>query len=180
MTPWKMVSLRMALAMTALIVAARPATSHAVEVVPSIGLTHDFRSGDEHLEGGLALRAGLGPAVAGEVSARYHREDGEPGRESTRVWPVTASLWLAPLGPLYAGGGVGWYSRTIDQGARRVIDRDFGAHAGAGIRFPLAPGAAFDIGGRYAIVGDVGNRLAHPHELKADQWTVSAGLTLGF
>lgn len=180
MNPWKTMAIRAVLPLSVMGVVVLPVTAPAVEVVPSIGLTHDLRSGGEHLEGGLALRAGLGPVMAGEISARYHREDGEPGRESTRVWPVTASLWLSPLGPLYAGGGVGWYNRTIDRSQGHEIDRDFGAHAGAGFRLPLAPGAALDIGGRYAIVGEVGKRLAHPHELKADQWTVSAGLTLGF
>lgn len=157
-----------------------PGLARSMEIIPSIGLTGDIRSGKEHMDGGLALRTTLFPFLKGELGARLHEESGSPGQDDTRVWPVTASLWFAPIGPLYAGGGVGWYNRTIDLGNRTDTDRDFGAHVGAGLKLPLTIGAALDLNGRYAIAGNVGDRLSHPDRLKADFWTLSAGLALGF
>ena len=161
-----------------LVTMAGPARS--IEIIPSVGLTRNIEGGEQKLDGGLAFRTRVSPFLKGEIGARFHQESGSSGQDDTRVWPVTASLWLAPIGPLYAGGGFGWYHRTVDLGDRTDTERDFGAHVGAGLKLPLTVGAALDLNGRYAIAGDVADRLSHPDRLKADLWTLSVGLAIGF
>lgn len=169
-----------AVAVSAILLLLTPALARPAELIPSVGLTHAIRGDQDNMQAGLALRTAVFPLVQGEVAAGYHREDAAAGRDATSVWPVTMSLWLTPLGPLYAGGGLGLYNRTVDLGDRKDTDTQLGAHVGAGIRIPLTMAAGLDLSGRYGIVGHTGDRLTHPDHLKADFWTLSAGLAIGF
>ena len=108
-----------------------------------------------------------------------------PDQLDIRMWPVTASLWLAPVSGLYAGGGVGFYHVTYDYDQDAVAidikdetDQEFGIHVGGGFNVPLGPTTALDLNGRYVIMQDQESRLV-PEKFDPDFWNVSLGLAIG-
>jgi opacity protein-like surface antigen len=137
--------------------------------------------------GGLAFRGDLAPFLKDEIAVSYRSESRYDGHMDVRMWPVTASLWLAPTPLLYAGGGVGWYSVTYhyDQtpaGGFLMSEQtrqQFGVHLGGGLRVPLGPVAAVDLGGRYVMMHDQESRLV-PETFNPDFWTASLGVGLRF
>jgi len=156
----------------------------AAEIIPQIGYTHSL-SGDNHnvTAYGLALRTTLVPMLQAEIAGSYRKDDNAPGSTSLIQWPVTASLWARPLPAIYAGGGLGYYSTTLEyQGAvlPNSTTRKVGAHLGGGFDVPLAPGvASLDIGARYVYLGNQTSDMP-PKSWKADFWTATAGLAIHF
>src|SRR5205814_1094707 len=77
------------------------------------------------------------PFLKTEIGVAYRSETRLGGDLKVRMWPVTGSLWLAPLPMLYAGGGVGWYHTTFDYAPALAIANEtkerFGVHLGGGI-----------------------------------------------
>jgi len=160
--------------------------AHAAEIIPSVGITRSARPGDSaqaQLSGGLAVRGELLPLLKSEIGVSYRSEDRMNGALTTRMWPVTASLWLTPLPALYAGGGVGWYHTTLDYNDSLALPsetrQDFGVHVGGGLRVPLASSAALDLNGRYVFLQDQNSRLV-PSTFDPDFWTTSVGLAIRF
>ena len=168
------------------IVAIVAAQARATEIIPSVGITSSVHDSDRLTKGsvGLALRGDLGP-LKPEISASYRTESRFDGTLEQRMWPVTASLWLAPVPMLYAGAGVGWYHTTFDYDQRRVpliadeTHEDFGVHVGGGVRVPVAPAVGVDLQGRYVMMQKQESRLV-PSQFNPDFWTLSAGLALHF
>src|SRR5262245_5833671 len=109
------------------------------EIIPSIGITHAAHedNAESQIYGGLAVRATVLPALKAEIGAAYRSEKRLDGNLDVRMWPVTGSLWLAPLPFLYAGGGVGWYHTTLDYAAPLEglshTTEEFGVHLGGGL-----------------------------------------------
>lgn len=160
--------------------------ARAVELIPSVGLTGTRHQSDAetHLSGGLALRSGLFWLLKSEVAVMYRSQEEAAAPATLHIWPVTASLWFSPTPLLYAGGGVGWYSTTIDydSGALREdeTDGEFGVHLGGGLRVPLSPLLTLDLGGRYVFLDDPKTEFEQVETLDPDTWTVSLGVAIGF
>jgi len=156
---------------------------HGGEFVPSIGLTKSLNGGsDAQVYGGLAIRGNLAPILEGEVAAAYRSESRFNDQLRLRMWPVTASLYLKPVPALYAGGGVGWYHTTYDYESDLIGDetvQKFGVHVGGGLKVPVAPRVALDLGGRYVKLQDQESKLI-PEKFDPSFWTLSMGLALKF
>jgi len=172
-----------ALALSALGAFGAPAAM-AAEIVPSVGLTRSVDGDETNKSVGLALRGSLVPGVLkSEIGASYRSEDQFGGNLKLKMWPITASLLVSPIPTLYGSAGVGWYHTTFDYDEALPFEdetkEEFGVHVGGGVRVPLAPAAAIDLGGRYVMMRDQESKLV-PEKFNPDFWTLSLGLALGF
>jgi len=159
--------------------------AQATEIIPSVGITksaHDSNA-DAELYGGVAFRGNILPMLKSEVGVAYRHESRLDGNLEVRQWPVTASLWLAPIPAVYAGGGVGWYHTTLDYSSTLPLADEthqrFGVHLGGGVDVPLGPSAAVDLNGRYVYLGNQTSQLP-PSQWDADYWTTTLGLAFKF
>jgi len=157
----------------------------AGEVIPQLGISKP-REGNEDakLFGGLAFRANLASALKAEIGAMYRNEERLNGNLDIRQWPITASLWLAPIPQLYAGGGVGWYHTTLDFDDDLGIDtktsQDFGVHLGGGLTVPVSESVGVDLNGRYVFMDDIETEFEDLDSLNPDFWTTAIGLSFKF
>jgi opacity protein-like surface antigen len=173
----------------ALILAALVSTSagiaQAMEIIPSLGITKatDQSAGDAKAYGGLALRGSLLPFLKAEGGIAYREDSFSNGDLSVRQWPVTASLWLAPIPMLYAGGGVGWYRTTFDYRSalpfKDTTTQKVGVHLGGGANIPIAPHLGLDLNGRYIFM-QKDKDLQLPETFDPDFWSTSLGLAIKF
>lgn len=159
-------------------------TAHAVEIVPSIGLSQATDGSDSRMMVGLALRNGLLPRIQTEIQAGHRSEDFEfAGQNLTmRTIPVTLSLWASPVPMLYAGGGVGAYFQGVEYENNlfpATNETKFGAHLGGGFRFSMTPLVGLDFQGRYVFLEKQSTSLASG-DFDPSFWTISAGLAVGF
>jgi hypothetical protein len=159
--------------------------ARAGEIVPSVGLTRST-SGDGDLKtfAGLALRGSVLPMVKSEIAVAYRNEPRFDGDLNVRMWPVTASLWLAPLPTFYLGGGAGFYHTTYDYKEtlpfQDETSREFGTHVGGGLAIPIVPGiAALDVNGRYVHLREKESPLS-PGAVKQSFWSTSLGVAIRF
>jgi opacity protein-like surface antigen len=162
------------------------AADNKPELIPSVGWTKstDANSGDAKLFGGLALRAPVLPFLNLEGQIAYREDDHVAGIAKERMWPVTASAWLKPGIPLYAGGGIGWYHTTFDFPESvpihdTTVDH-VGIHLGGGADVPLSNQVALDLNGRYIWMQQNNNDPEFPRSFDPDFWTVGLGLALKF
>jgi hypothetical protein len=159
--------------------------AQAGEIIPSIGVTKSAKDDQAPAEiyGGLAVRANLLPLLKSEIGVAYRRESRLDGALEVRQWPVTASLWLAPIPALYAGGGVGWYHTTLDYSESLPVQDEthqrFGMHVGGGFEVPVGARAALDLNGRYVFLESEQSQLP-PSEFDPDFWTTTLGLAIRF
>jgi hypothetical protein len=157
--------------------------ARAAEIVPSIGLQHAKNSSDTKTYGSLAVRGNLLPALQSEIQVSYRAEDQMSDQLKVKMWPISASLWVTPVPALYAGGGVGWYHTTLDySSALPIADEtreEFGVHLGGGLKVPISPAAALDLGGRYVMMREQESQLV-PQHFDPDFWTTSLGLAIKF
>ncbi len=171
----------LALALLALTLAV--AESRGSEIVPQLGITRAVSGGgNAQLSTGLALRTNLFPSIKGEIGVSYRSESRFDDQLKERSWPVTASLYLAPIPAIYAGAGVGWYQTTFDYPSGAFPDQtqqQFGVHVGGGVELPLAPAAGLDLNGRYVMMRDQQAHLV-PEKFNPDFWTTSLGLAIHF
>jgi hypothetical protein len=159
--------------------------ARAAELVPSVGLTRST-SGDGDLKtfAGLALRGSVVPLVKSEIGIAYRNEPYFGDNLNVKMWPVTASLWLAPLPTMYFGGGVGWYHTTYDYkeglGFQDETSQEFGTHVGGGLNIPLVPAvASLDLNGRYVKLRDKDSPIA-PGGLEQSFWSTALGVAIKF
>ncbi len=159
---------------------------HALEVIPSLGITKSTsaNAGDGQVFGGLAVRAPLLPFLKAEGGISYRQDDIVGSDTKVRQWPVTASLWVAPIPMVYAGGGLGWYRTTYDfPSASPVADQTtqrIGVHLGGGVLIPFAPKLGLDVSGRYIFMQAEGSDVQLPKEFNPDFWTLGLGLSISF
>jgi hypothetical protein len=168
----------------ALLVCALPRTSHAVEIVPSVGISRTPDGGNNQTMLGLALRQGLLPRTKLDLQVGYRSETMEFAGQSfdVKTIPITTSVWFSPVPMFYAGGGLGTYIQAVEyQGGLYPTSNDthVGVHLGGGMRFPLAPVASLDLQGRYVFLGQQKTELANG-TFDPSFWQVSAGLAIGF
>ena len=159
-------------------------TVHAVQIVPSIGISQAPDGGTSKTMLGLALRSGLLPRTQADIQVGYRSETRDFLGQSVdlRTTPVTLSLWLSPTPMLYAGGGVGAYLQTVEYQGNifpTSNQTQFGAHLGGGLHFPLAPMVGLDLQGRYVFLKEQTTALASG-SFNPSFWTLSAGLAIGF
>ena len=159
--------------------------ARASEVVPSVGLTH-ATDGDGGYKPfvGLAVRSSVLPMVKAELGVAYRNDPYENGNLNVRMWPVTTSLWLAPLPMFYFGGGVGLYHTTYDYkdglGLQDETSSEFGTHLGGGLNFPIVPAiASLELNGRYIHLREKGTLLA-PGSIKQSFVSTSLGVAIKF
>src|SRR5262245_5226661 len=157
--------------------------ARAAEIVPSIGVAR-ATSGDGEAKAfaGLALRGSILPMVKPEIGIAYRNEPYNNGDLHVKMWPVTASLWLAPLPTLYFGGGVGWYHTTYDYaqttGIQDETSQEFGTHLGGGFKIPIVPSiASLDLNGRLVKLREKQSLLA-PGAVKQSFWSTSIGVAI--
>lgn len=160
--------------------------AQATEIIPSVGITKSARddNASAQIYGGVALRGNILPMLKSEIGIAYRHESRLDGNLEVRQWPVTASLWLAPIPALYAGGGVGWYHTTLDYAetvplVTDVTHQRFGVHLGGGVEVPLGPSASVDLNGRYVYLGNEQSQLP-PAQFDPDYWTTTLGLAIRF
>ncbi|HEX7897136.1 MAG TPA: outer membrane beta-barrel protein [Planctomycetota bacterium] len=111
----------------------------------------------------IALRWGLGPLFAVELSGAYYRTDFEDEDADVRVIPVQASLLLSPLqGRVrpFALAGVGLIFIDADfDGVLAPLghetDTEFGAHLGLGLDLELGREAFLSGDARWNFYGDL-------------------------
>ncbi len=174
-----------ALALAAVLFAI-PATVRATELIPSIGMTKstDENAGNAKLFGGVALRVPLLPFLQGEGQIQYREDSQIGGALTVRQWPVTASAWLKPGIPLYAGGGLGWYHTTYhfpDTFPLKDTTTDkLGLHLGGGLDLPVSPHLGVDVNGRYIWMQQNRNDPEFPRSFNPDFWTAGVGLAFKF
>lgn len=155
--------------------------SHAVEVMPSVGIARSTEGGDSRLYSGLSLRHGLAPFMQADLGVAYRKEQFSNNAGSATTWPVTASLWFAPIPFLYAGGGVGWYHTSFSfdgvplAGTLAATDQSFGTHVGGGMRMPLAPMIGLDLNARYVHLQS-SDDPGVPSNYDPKFWSVALGL----
>ncbi len=163
-----------------------PATGGSLVLIPSIGITKstDTNAGDAKAFGGLALRASVLPMLKLEGAIAYRQDSYGGNTVKVRQWPVTASLWLAPLPALYLGGGVGWYRTTFDYASTLPIKdtttSKAGLHLGGGVLLPIAPRLGLDLNGRYVFMTKDKASFDVPTTFNPDFWTASLGLAIQF
>jgi len=99
----------------------------------------------------LGAQVRLRGAVIGVEGAIDYRNEELGGGLELKSWPVSASLLVYPIPPVYALAGLGWYHTTLDFPTNSIYDNDtqteLGYHFGAGVELPLAP--------MFKLVGDV-------------------------
>ncbi|MEO5617223.1 MAG: hypothetical protein ABIS67_05600 [Candidatus Eisenbacteria bacterium] len=155
--------------------------AHSAEVIPSVGIARASDGGDSRLYTGIALRTGLAPFAQTELGVAYRKEEFPNNGGSATTWPVTASVWFAPIPFLYAGGGVGWYHTSFSYegvplaGSLAATDQSFGTHLGGGIRMPLAPMVGLDLNARFVNLKSSDNSNV-PSNYDPKFWSVALGL----
>jgi hypothetical protein len=172
-----------AVALVAVAVGAPSASAARGEFVPYLGISKQVEGDETQMSGGLAVRGDLLPILMAEVGASYRSEDRFDDQLHLRQWPITASLYLRPARPLYAGAGVGWYNTSFDYddalGIEDETRQDFGVHVGGGFQIPISPAVGVDLNGRYVMMQDQESRLV-PESFDPDFWTTNVGLAIRF
>jgi hypothetical protein len=175
------------LGLLAIALLAVPAPSRAGgQLIPSFGVTKstDSHAGDAKAFGGIALRVPLMPALKLEGAIGYRQDSYQSNLVKVRQWPVSTSLWVAPLPLLYLGGGVGWYRTTLDYSeALPIADRTTskgGVHVGGGLTLPVASHLSLDLNGRYIFMTKDKASFDVPTTFNPDYWSSSLGLAIGF
>ncbi len=133
--------------------------AHSAELLPSMGFARPANGGSAKVYTGIAMRSSFVPFIQQEIGVAYRREDvSSVSGASATTWPVTASLWFAPIPFLYAGGGVGWYHTSFSYAGAPAAaslastQQSFGTHVGGGLRMPLAPMLGLDLNARYVVL----------------------------
>ena len=133
----------------------------------------------------MALRTGLAPFIQSEIGVAYRREQFSGGSGAATTWPLTASLWVAPIPFLYAGGGAGWYHTSFTYpgltltATAATTQQRFGTHVGGGMRMPLAPMVGLDLNARYVILDNPKNASV-PSGYDPKFWSAALGLGVKF
>jgi hypothetical protein len=158
--------------------------ARAGEIVPSIGLARSTSdAGTVRPFGALALRGSILPLLKSEISVAYRNERFNNGDLNLKMWPITASLYLAP--PMfYVGGGAGYYHTTFDYreglGIPDETHRQFGTHLAGGLGIPLVPTvAALDLHVRYVHLRERDSILS-PGRVTQSFLTTQLGVAIKF
>ena len=157
-------------------------TAHAVEIIPSVGVSQMSDADEQKVFFAVGLRQNLLPRIDTEINVGY-RKEAEEGLFEMSTIPVTLSLWASPVPMLYAGAGAGAYFQAFRYDDSVPVPDEsktqFGAHVGGGFRMPLAPMAKLDLSARYVFLQKETTALSTT-EFDPSFWSASAGLAIGF
>jgi hypothetical protein len=156
--------------------------AHAMEIVPSYGLTKSADADGTKSYMGLAVRGSLLPMFKHETAVAYRSDDVFAGLVKSTTVPVTESIWFQPIPFLYAGGGAGVYFNTLSYENLPIPNtssQKFGYHIGGGLNFPLVPMISVDLQTRYVFMSKQSTSLAQG-KFDPDFWSTSAGIAIHF
>ena len=165
-----------------LLVGVQTARAASNQLIPSVGLTRAVH-GDQEVTpyAQLGLRTTWAPVIMTEIGVAYRQDKFNDGDITVKSWPVTASLWLAPIPAIYAGGGVGWYQSSVDYSDNlpfsNFTTQKIGLHVGGGFTIPVTPAVGLDLNSKYVFL-EKENR--NDLSFDASHWTTSAGLAFHF
>ena len=153
----------------------------ATELMPWLGISRTVDGdGEATPSGGLALRGDLLPLLRAEVDAGYGSESILEDQLKLHRWPITGSLYFTPIPQLYAGAGLGWYHTTYSYSDALPFEdeteQEFGIHVGGGLRVPVGPSLAVDLGGRYVMMQEQESPLI-PEKFDPSFWMTRLGLS---
>lgn len=118
-----------------------PVNGSGIGLGAHYSLVHNQSSGDNSNMLGVQVR--LRNSVIGIEGAIDYRNEDQGNGVALRSWPITASLLVYPISPVYALAGLGWYNTTLDFPSNSPFQNDtqtaFGYHLGAGLEVPVAP-----------------------------------------
>ncbi len=152
---------------------------------PMLGWTRANGSDAGKLEGGLALRMHLSPALGLEGAVLYRQDKFHNGAVTASTWPVqvTGLLYLVPS--IYGAIGAGWYHTTYDydqnvyaSGSKSTTQTQFGWHFGGGVEVPLGR-AAFTADIRYVFLNYNFDEVPGTEGSHANFFTLNFGLLFG-
>lgn len=129
--------------------------------------------------GGVMLRA-RSEFLGIEGGVDYRNED-LFGDVDLKSWPVSASLLVFPIRPIYALAGLGWYNTSIDFPENSLFDDEtdsrLGYHFGAGVEVPIAPTVRLTGDARWQFVDyEFENIPESIGNVDADAFTLNAGI----
>ena len=158
--------------------------AHAIQIVPSIGISQSPSGDGNQTMMAVALRNGFLPRTQLDFQAGYRSEEMEFAGENftMKTVPLTLSMWVSPVPMLYAGGGVGAYLQGIEYENNLYPasnEVQFGAHLGGGLKFSLIPMVGLDLQGRYVFMGETSTQISSGN-FDPSFWSLSAGLAIGF
>jgi hypothetical protein len=157
--------------------------AHAMEIVPSAGITKSADGDASQTTYGLAVRGSLLPMFKHETSIAYRSEEVFAGIVKSTTVPLTESVWFQPIPFLYAGGGMGIYFNTLTYQDVTPIpntsSQKFGFHVGGGVNFPLVPMISLDLQTRYVFMNKQPTSVAQG-SFDPDFWSTSAGIAIHF
>jgi hypothetical protein len=154
--------------------------AQGTQIIPSVGLTRAVDGDEARASAGLAVRAPLlAGALDAEVGVSYRSQQYYGGSLTVRSWPLTASAWFTPMGPIYVGGGLGWYNTSYHYpggtGGQDRTTQKLGLHLGGGVQLPLGSSVSLDMAGRYIFLGSEDSGL-FDQRYNPDSWMTSVGL----
>jgi hypothetical protein len=178
------VSLTRMVLFTGLLALTGARAAHAIQIVPSIGISQSTDGGNNRTMMAVALRQGLVPRTQMELQAGYRSEKMSfAGQDfEMKTVPLTLSLWASPMPMFYVGGGVGAYLQGIEYQGNvfpASNETQFGTHVGGGVRVPLVPMVGLDLQGRYVFLGEKSTESTSG-KFDPSFWTLSAGVSVGF
>src|SRR5262245_4640680 len=156
--------------------------AHAMEIVPSVGLTKSADADGSKSYMALAVRGSLLPMFKHETAVAYRSEDMFAGLVKSTTVPLTESIWFQPIPFLYAGGGLGIYFNSLtyeNLPIPNTSSQKFGYHVGGGLNFPLVPMLSLDLQTRYVFMKKQETGLVQG-EFDPDFWSTSAGIAIHF
>jgi hypothetical protein len=152
---------------------------------PVLGWTKANGSDAGKIEGGLALRMHLSPALGLEGSILYRQDKFNNGAVTATTWPVqvTGLVYVVPM--VYGAIGAGWYHTTYDYdasvyptGTNSETQTQFGWHFGGGVEVPLGR-ASFTADIRYTFLNYDFKQLPGTGGTNANFFTLNFGILFG-
>jgi opacity protein-like surface antigen len=130
--------------------------------------------------GMLGAQLRLRGSIIGVEGAIDYRNDKLGGGTELRSWPISASLLIYPLPPVYAMAGLGWYNTTIDFSSsspyKNETQSKLGYHFGAGLELPVAPALKLVGDIRWQFVDyEFKNIPSSIGKVNADSYSINAG-----
>lgn len=152
---------------------------------PMLGWTRANGSDAGRIEGGLALRMHLSPALGLEGAIMYRQDKYNNGAVTATTWPVqvTGLLYLIPT--IYGAIGAGWYHTSYDYdmnvypaGTENGTQTQFGWHFGGGVEVPMGR-ASFTADIRYVFLNYDFKQLPGTGGTNANFYTINFGILFG-
>jgi len=159
------------------------ATTPAIANGPGLGIHYSSvlnQNTDERTDM-LGAQLRLRGRYAGLEGSIDYRNDELGGNVELKSWPVSASLLIYPIPPVYALAGLGWYNSTIDFPDASLYDdattTELGYHLGAGLEVPVSQALSLTGDFRYLFIDYEFDEIpSSVGKVNSDSFTLNAGL----